>query len=142
MTSLTLDNANSLIAGALDKGRELGLAPLTVAVVDAGGHLVALQRQDRASLLRPQIATAKACGALGLGVSSRRIGEMAADRPAFIGLVGEIAPQGLLPAAGGVIVVDGDGMPVGAIGVTGDTSDNDEACALAGIAVAGLLTQR
>lgn len=67
---------------------------------------------------------------------------MAADRPAFIGLVGEIAPQGLLPAAGGVIVVDGDGMPVGAIGVTGDTSDNDEACALAGIAVAGLLTQR
>lgn len=135
---ISLEQANAVIIAAFAEGKRLGLAPLTVAVTDAGGHPIALQRQDRASSLRPQIATAKACGALSLGVSSRRIGEMAAERPAFIAMLGEIAPQGILPAAGGVIVVDGEGYPIGAVGVTGDTSDNDEACALAGIAASGL----
>ncbi len=135
---ISLEQANAVIAGAFAEGKRLDLAPLTVVVTDAGGHPMALQRQDRASSLRPRIAMAKAAGALGLGVSSRRIGEMAAERPAFIAMLGEIAPQGILPAAGGVIVVDGEGYPIGAVGVTGDTSDNDEACALAGIAAAGL----
>jgi uncharacterized protein GlcG (DUF336 family) len=130
-----------VIAGALAKGRELGLAPLTVAVTDPGCHLIALQRQDGSSLMRPQIAIAKACGPLGLGVSSRKIGEMAADRPTFVAMLGEIAAHGILPAAGGVIVVDGEGAPIGAVGITGDTSDNDETCALAGIAAANLRAQ-
>ena len=141
MTRISLDQANAAIAAALAKGRELGLAPLTVAVTDAGGHLIALQRESGASTMRPQIAIAKACGALAIGVSSRKIAEMAADRPVFVTMLGEIAPQGLLPAAGGVIVVDDEGAAIGAIGITGDTSDNDEACALAGIAAAGLRAQ-
>lgn len=141
MTRISLDQANAVIEGALAKGKELGLAPLTVAITDAGGHLMALQRQEGSSLLRPQIAAAKACGALGLGVSSRRIAEMAADRPTFVAMVGEIAAQGLLPAAGGVILVDAEGLAIGAVGVTGDTSDNDEACALAGVSAAGLQVQ-
>ena len=137
MEILTLAHANTIIAATLAKGRELGLKPLCVAVLDAGGHLLALQREDGASTMRPQIAVAKGGSALGLGVSSRKIGEMAAERPTFIASVASLAPLGLVPAAGGVIVVSG-GVPIGAVGVTGDTSDNDELCALAGIAAAGL----
>ena len=141
MARISLDQANAAIAGAFAKGRELGLKPLCIVMLDAGGHAIALQRQDGASTLRPQIATGKASGALALGVSSRRIGEMAAERPSFVAALGPIAPDGIIPAAGGVIVIDGDGQPIGAIGITGDTSDNDEACALAGIAAAGLTAQ-
>jgi uncharacterized protein GlcG (DUF336 family) len=141
MTQISLEQANVIIATALTKGAELGLKPLTVAVLDAGGHLIALQRQDHASTLRPQIATAKASGALAIGVSSRKIGDMAAERPTFVASLGPISAHGVVPAAGGVIVVDADGTPIGAVGITGDTSDNDEACALAGIAAAGLKAQ-
>jgi len=141
MTTITLDQANAIITAALAKGAELGLKPLTVAVLDTGGHLIALQRQDRASTLRPQIATAKASGALALGVSSRKIGDMAAERPTFVASLGPISAHGVVPAAGGVIVVDSDGTAIGAVGITGDTSDNDESCALAGIAAAGLKAQ-
>lgn len=138
MSRITLDQAAIVVATALAKGHDLGLKPLSVAVLDAGGHLVAFQREDGASTLRPQIAMAKAGGALGLGVSSRKIGAMAAERPTF---VAALAPHGVVPAAGGVIVVDAAGLPIGAVGVTGDTSDNDELCALAGIAAAGLTPQ-
>ena len=142
MTSrISLDQANAVCQAALAKGAELGFKPLTIAVLDAGGHLIALQRQDGASTLRPQIANGKAGGALSLGVSSRKIAEMAAERPTFVGSLGPIAPHGVIPAAGGVIVVGADGQPIGAVGVTGDTSDNDEVCALAGIAAAGLIVQ-
>lgn len=142
MSRITLDQANTVITAALTKGAELGLKPLSVAVLDAGGHLLAFQRQDGAPTLRPQIATAKAGGALALGVSSRKIGEMAAERPTFIASLGPISPHGVVPAAGGVIVVDEEGVAIGAVGITGDTSDNDELCALAGIAEAGLSAQR
>jgi uncharacterized protein GlcG (DUF336 family) len=141
LTRLSLEQAARIIDGAFAKGRELKLKPLTVVVMDAGGHLIALQRQDGSSTLRPQIACAKAGGALGLGVSSRKVGEMAADRPTFIASLGPIAPHGMVPAAGGVIIVDEEGLPIGAVGVTGDTSDNDETCAQAGIAAAGLEAQ-
>ena len=136
-----LDVASALIAAALDKGRELDLKPLSVAVLDAGGHLIAFQRQDGASTLRPQIAIAKAAGALALGISSRRIADVAAERPSFVASLASLAPAGLVPAAGGVIVVDQHGATIGAVGVTGDTSDHDERCALAGIAAAGLIAQ-
>lgn len=141
MTRMTLDQANRVIAAAFAKGAALGLKPLSVAVLDAGGHLVAFARGDGASILRPQIACGKAGGALALGVSSRTVGEMAAERPAFVGALGGIAPHGVIPAAGGVIVVDEAGAPIGAVGVTGDTSDNDEICARAGIEAAGLRAQ-
>ncbi len=141
MSVLSLDHANTIINAAFAKGREQGMKPLTVAVLDAGGHLLAFQRSDNSPSLRPQIVMGKAGGALGLGVSSRRIGEMAAERPHFIASLGTISPHGVVPVAGGVIIVDAAGRPMGAVGVSGDTSDNDEVCALAGIAAAGLKAQ-
>lgn len=141
MSRITLAQAQTIIAAALAKSAELKLKPLTIAVLDAGGHLIAFQRQDGASTLRPQIATGKASGALALGISSRKIGDMAAERPSFVASLGPIAAAGIIPAAGGVIVVDNEGSAVGAVGITGDTSDNDEACALAGIAAASLRPQ-
>jgi uncharacterized protein GlcG (DUF336 family) len=134
---LTLDLADRIADGVLAAGREKGLKPLTVAVLDAGGHLVVLKRQDGSSTLRPEIATGKAASALALGVSSRRVAEMAAERPTFVAALGGIAPKGMIPAAGGVLL-QGAGGVIGAVGVTGDTSDNDEACALEAIAACGL----
>jgi uncharacterized protein GlcG (DUF336 family) len=142
MTRITLEKANMVIAAAIAEGAKLGLKPLSVAVLDAGSHLIAFQRQDGASTLRPQVATAKAAGALALGISSRKIAEMAAERPTFVAALGPLAAQGIVPAAGGVIVIDGEGLLIGAVGVTGDTSDNDELCALAGVAAAGLSVQK
>ena len=138
---MKLDQAEQIINAALDKGLALGLKPLTVAVLCAGGHLVAFRRQDGSSTLRPQIAIGKAAGAIALGVNSRAIAEMAADRPSFIASLGPISPAGIIPAAGGVLVRDDSGDVIGAVGVTGDTSDNDEQCALAGIEVARSATQ-
>jgi uncharacterized protein GlcG (DUF336 family) len=141
VSCITLDQTNQIIAAAFEKASDLVLQPLTVAVLDAGGHIISVQRQDGASTLRPQIALGKAGGALALGVSSRRIAGMAAERPSFVASLGPISPYGMIPAAGGVLVVDANGGVIGAVGITGDTSDNDEACALAGIAEAGLQAQ-
>jgi uncharacterized protein GlcG (DUF336 family) len=141
MTSITLAQANAIITAAFARGAELGLKPLGIAVLDPGGHLIAFARADGTSTLRPQIAMGKAGGALGMGMSSRKIGEMALERPTFAASLGPIAPHGVIPAAGGVIVVDDAGKSIGAVGVTGDTSDNDEICALTGIAAAGLKAQ-
>ena len=141
MPRITLDQANTLISAALAEGKAKGFKPLSVAVLDAGGHLLAFQRQDGAPHIRPLVAQSKASGALAMGVSSRRIAEMAAERPTFVASLAAIAPHGVTPAAGGVIVVGGDGHPIGAVGVTGDTSDNDERAGLAGIAAAGLKAQ-
>lgn len=132
-----LNEANTIIAAALAEGRSRGLKPLCVAVLDPGGHLIALQREDGASNLRPEIAIGKAAGALDLGLSSRKIAEMATERPTFIAALGVIAPRGLVPAAGGLIMLRGSN-PIGAVGVTGDNSDNDELCAIAGLAAVGL----
>lgn len=141
MAKLTLDIANRVIEGAFIRGSELNLKPLTVAVLDAGGHLIALQRQDSSSNMRAAIAIGKASGALALGVSSRKIGDMAIERPTFINALGPVAQGGIIPAAGGLIITDEEGAPMGAVGVTGDLSDNDELCALAGIAAVQLQTQ-
>lgn len=138
MSRITLDQAQTIVAAALKEGRALGLKPLSVAVLDAGGHLVAFAREDNSSNLRPQIATAKASGALALGVSSRAIGEMAIERPTFINAAAGLNPAGIVPAAGGVLIRDEAGAVIGAVGVTGDTSDNDEKAAMAGVAAAGL----
>lgn len=112
--------------------------PLSVAVLDAGGFLLAFQRSDGSSNLRPQIAIGKAAGALALGVNSRKVGDMAIERPHFIGSLSTLVPGGIVPVAGGVLIVDTDGNTIGAVGATGDTSDNDETAVLAGIASAGL----
>ena len=135
---ISLAQANTTIEAAFAKGREAGMKPLNCVVVDAGGHVIAFQRQDGQPFLRLDIARGKAAGALALGVNSRRLGEMAAERPAFIGSLAHLTPGGLVPVAGGVIVIGPDKFPIGAVGVTGDTSDNDEVAALAGIKAAGL----
>jgi uncharacterized protein GlcG (DUF336 family) len=141
MSRITLAKANTIVEAALAKGKELGLKPLGVAVLDAGGHLIAYGRQDGASTGRFQLATGKASGALFLGISSRKIQDMAPERPVFVASLGSIAPGGVIPAAGGVIVVDETGLAIGAVGISGDLSDNDELCTLAGIAAAELTPQ-
>ena len=138
MHRLSLTQANALIDAAFTKGAELALKPLTVAVLDPGGYVIAAQRADGASNARVKLAQGKAAGALALGVSSRAIGKMAEERPHFVASVRELGEGGMVPVAGGVIVCGADGTVIGAIGVTGDTSDNDEACALAAIEAQGL----
>ncbi|MEQ1608026.1 MAG: heme-binding protein [Hyphomonadaceae bacterium] len=140
MSRISLKQANVIIEAALAKGVEAKMKPLSVAVVDAGGHLIAFQRQDGASIARFQIAAGKATGALALGVSSRKVAEIAVERPTFFAGLAAAAPAGVIAAAGGVIIVE-NGAPIGAVGVTGDTSDNDELAAFAGIAAAGLTAQ-
>lgn len=141
MSQITLTQARAIIAGALDRGAALKCRPLTIVVLDPGGHVVALERQDGSSNLRPEIARGKAAGALALGVSSRQIGVMAAERPSFVASLTGLADGRLVPAAGGVLIRDGDGELLGAVGVTGDTSDRDEDCALHGVAAAGLVVK-
>jgi len=128
LPNITLGMAQAAATAAIAEARKLNLKPVTVAVLDAGGHLVALAREDYSSNLRPKIAIAKASGALALGVSSRAIGEMAQERPTFVGACANLAPEGLIPAAGGVLILADNGYVIGAIGVTGDTSDDDEKC--------------
>ncbi len=132
-----LKTSEAITDAALAKGRELRLAPLTVAVLDAGGVLVALKREDGSSLLRPEIAVGKAWGALALGVGTRMIAARAAQAPAFIHAVTTLAGGRFVPVPGGVLVRGADNAIVGAVGISGDSSDNDEICAIAGIAAAG-----
>jgi uncharacterized protein GlcG (DUF336 family) len=138
MPQITLEQAKTIIAGAFAKGKSISLKPLSVAVLDPGGHLIAFERQDGASTLRHAIATGKAAGAIALGVSSRKIGDLALERPSFVAALNAIAPAGVVPAAGGLVIIDTNDEPLGAVGVTGDTSDNDELCAIAAIEVIGL----
>ncbi len=142
MTRITLDQANTLIAAAFAHAADAKLKPLAAAVLDSGGHLISFQRQDGASIGRLQVAMGKASGALFLGISSRKIGDMAAERPVFVASLAPIAPGGVVPAAGGILVVDAENQPIGAVGVSGDVSDNDEKAVLAGISAAGLTIQK
>lgn len=135
---LTIDHARRIIAGALAHAHAAGMKPLCVAVLDAGGHLVAFEREDGVANRRFDVAFGKAHGAISIGVGSRTLGVMALERPHFVAGVTAAIGGALVPVAGGVIVVDDEGARIGAVGVSGDTSDNDEAAALAGIAAAGL----
>ncbi|WP_417687493.1 GlcG/HbpS family heme-binding protein [Roseibium sp.] len=139
MRKLTLSMAEQIISAAFDKAAELNLKPLTVAVLDAGGHLVALSRQDGSSIMRPQIATGKAFGALAVGTGTRWLNANAESRPHFVQALNGVSGGTIVPVAGGVLMKDADGDVVGAVGITGDTSDNDEAAALAGVAAVELV---
>lgn len=127
-----LSEAESILDGAFEHAAATGLGPLTVAVLDGGGRLVALKRQDRSSLLRPDIAQAKAFGALAMGMGSRGLAGRAQSHPAFVASVTALAGGMLVPVPGGVLCYDADEI-VGAVGVSGASPDEDEACALAGI---------
>lgn len=138
---ITLDTALAIAQATLAAGRRRALAPLTVAVLDAGGHTVALLRGDGSSLLRPQIATGKAYGALGMGFGGRELATRAAKMPAFFQALTELSDGRMVPVPGALLVRSPDGALLGAVGVSGDTSDNDEACALEAIAAVGLTAQ-
>lgn len=135
--TLTLDMARKLADLCLNRAEEMKLKPLTVAVLDAAGHLKVLLRQDGTSLLRAEIAQGKARGAIGMGMGSRAIYNRAQEQPYFIQAMNTIAGGSLVPVPGGVLVRK-DGAIIGAVGITGDTSDNDEACAVAAIEALGL----
>lgn len=138
MQTLTLAQASMMLDCALQKARELNCPPMTVAVLDAGGHLVALKREDRSGILRPQIAQAKAWGALGMGVGTRALAERAAAAPAFFAALTDISAGRIVPVPGGVLIRDADLYVIGAIGISGDHPEKDEACAVFAIESAGL----
>ena len=139
MSKLTLDQATRIIQVALETGAKAKMRPLTVAVLDDGGHLKAFQRQDGPGApLRPYVAIGKAWGSVGMGFSSRELEVRAKDRPHFMNALVAASQGRIIPVAGGVLIKDKAGETLGAVGVSGDTSDNDEAAAIAGIKAAGL----
>ena len=138
MTDLSLPAAQSIVAGALDHAVKAGFKPLAVLVLDARGALKAAAAQDGTSLKRADIAHGKAFGALALGVGSRSLFVRSEQQPSFIAAAGAAIGGALVPVPGGVLIRDASGALLGAVGISGDTSDNDEAAALAGIAAAGL----
>ena len=138
MSALTLKIATQLASQAITAGRTISAAPLTIAVLDSGGHLIALQREDGASLLRPHIAIGKAWGAIALGKGSRLLALDAQQRPAFIAALNSLGQGSVVPAPGGVLIRDEHGQVIGAMGISGDTSDIDEQCAISAIEAQGL----
>lgn len=138
MHRLTLAAASTIVDQALAQARRLAVQPLCVAVLDAGAHLIALKREDDASLMRAQIAIAKATGALGMGYGSRELAKRANASPVFYSALFAISGGAMAPSPGGVLIRNGDGLVIGAVGISGDTGDADEACAIAGVVAAGL----
>lgn len=138
MKTLTLSVADLIVDKAMEKGRELKLAPLTVIVLDAGGQTRVLKREDGSSLLRPEIAMGKAWGTLGMGFGGRDLARRSAKAPAFFGALSDMSGGRMVPVPGGVLIRSDSGDILGAVGVTGDTSENDEICAVYGIRSAGL----
>jgi len=139
MTDLTLDVARKISDAALAKCRELKLKPMAVVVLDARGAFKTVVAEDGTSLMRTEIAHGKAYGALALGMGSRAIFKRANEQAYFVDAVNTMARGALIPVPGGVLINDKDGNLLGAIGISGDTSDNDETAALAGIAAADLV---
>ena len=137
-TDLPLDAADKIIDAAMAAGGEHKMLPLTVAVLDTGGNIVAVKRQDGSGNMRADVAMGKAWGALGMGISSRLIRDRLADRPAFQAALAAVSGGRFVPVPGGVLIRDADGATIGAVGVSGDTSDKDEFCAISGIKAAGL----
>ena len=139
--TINLQTARTIIGEALAAARAKGFKPLTVVVLDAGGHVVAAEREDGSSNKRFEIASGKAQGALALGMGSRALMARAEQQPYFIAAATAAVGGSLIPVPGGVLVRDTAGTLLGAVGVSGDTSDNDEAAAAAGIEASGLQAQ-
>jgi uncharacterized protein GlcG (DUF336 family) len=130
---LSLIHALAIANATLQSSVTGGYAPMCVAVLDGGGHVLALLRDERASLYRPQIAMAKASGCLGLGFGGQELAARAQAVPQFFAALTTIFPNGIVPVAGGVLIRNADRQILGAVGVSGDTSEHDEICAVKGI---------
>ncbi len=135
MHGLSLAQATKIADGALAKAREIGCKPMTVAVVDAGGCLLVLKREDGSGVLRPDIAHAKAWGPVGMGIGGRAMAKRAEQSPEFWASLNTISGGRIAPVPGGVLIVQ-SGVVIGAIGMTGDLPNNDEACSIAGVELA------
>ncbi len=135
---LTLAQASTIVDVALKTGRDAKLQPLSVAVLDAGGHLVAFKREDKSGILRFDIAFGKAWGALGMGFGSRTLAGRAAKTPGFFNQLAAVSGGRMVTNPAGVLIRDAAGDVIGAVGISGDAADNDEKCAIAGIQAAGL----
>src|SRR3954470_9538818 len=136
--SVTLAQASIIVDTALQKGRETNCAPLTVAVLDAGGHLVAFKREDKSGILRFDIAFGKAWGALGMGFGGRTLAGLAPKSRLFFTMPAAASQGRFVPVIGGILIRDASGDVIGAVGISGDRSENDEKCGIAGIEAAGL----
>lgn len=136
-SSLSLEAATRIIDAAIAARREAKLLPLAIAVLDAGGNLVAFQREDGCGVLRFDIAFGKAWAALGMGMPTRLIRDRLAARPAFQGALAAASQGRFIPVPGGVLVLDAAGAAIGAVGISGDASDKDEYCAITAIRAAG-----
>jgi uncharacterized protein GlcG (DUF336 family) len=133
MTPLSLAVADRIADATLAEGRARNAQPLTVAVLDTGGHVVVMKREDGSGILRCEIATGKAWGALGMGLPSRTLNERAAGNPNFFTALAAASGGRMIPNPGGVLLRDETGRVAGAVGVSGDTGDMDEECAVAAI---------
>jgi len=138
MNELTLDTASLIVDKALEKRKEMGFVPLTVAVLDAGGQIKVLKREDGSSLLRPEIAMGKAWGALGMGFGGRELARRASNNPIFFGALSDMSGGRMVPNPGAVLIRSDSGEILGSIGISGDKAGNDEICAGYGIEAAGL----
>lgn len=139
MPSLSLAQANQIIAGALARSKESGFKPMGVAVLDDAGHLKAFAREDGASMFRFDVAQGKAWGAVGMGASSRTLMQRAKDNPNFFLSLAATAGGKFLPQTGAVLIKDADGNVLGAVGASGGTGDEDEMICIAGVESAGLV---
>ena len=139
--SITLDQARTIADASLAKGRELGLKPLSIIILDARGAITAALSEDGVSQLRAKIAHGKANAAVGLGMGSRALMNRAEQQAYFIQAVNGAFGGDMVPVPGGVLIKDANGALLGAVGISGDTSDNDEAAAIAGIEAARLTAQ-
>lgn len=138
MPTLTLEQANRIIAAALAQSRQAGYQPMGIAVLDEAGNLKAFAREDGASMFRFDIARGKAWGAVGMGVSSRVLGQRAKDNPNFFLSLAATADGKFLPQPGAVLIKNAQGQVLGAVGASGGTGDEDEAICIAGVEAAGL----
>lgn len=138
MSSLTLAQAAIVVDQALAEARRHGFAPMSVVVLDAGAHPIAMKREDTCGLLRHPIALAKAAGALGMGYNSRELARRAQGSPVFYTALFAVSEGAMAPSPGGVLIRDTAGLVIGAVGASGDTGDSDEICAIAGVLAAGL----
>ena len=139
MSALTLAQANKIIEAALANARKAKIKPLAVVVLDAAGHMKAMQREDDASMFRVDVALGKAWAAVGMGASSRVLLQRAKDNPQFFGALAATAQGKFLPQTGAVLIQDAAGRILGAAGASGGTGDEDEAACIAGIEAAGLV---
>lgn len=140
-SSLSLEKAEAIAAGVLAAGRKVDALPLCVAVLDSGGHLVVYKREDGCGVVRFNIALGKAWGALGMGMASRTLRDALGDRPAFQNAIAAASEGRFIPVPGGVLILDEQGMAIGAVGISGDSSECDEFAAISAIKAAGLIPE-